>query len=184
MPTAPKRGVKPRVNAAKQCVGIMAPLQSPNASLPASAPTDILFHDLSLHSRPASQSSRMAPTSSTVPKRGISPERDSHTSVKEPAKKKHRGGKLSKGKIEELALKKKEFLQYLEEKGNEWGVSSAFLLCNMNLSESLQTSKTTIAWNKFQHNFAQDCEGDYSAMKASAMFNELHDEHGGEGSED
>ncbi|KAF8324351.1 uncharacterized protein EI90DRAFT_3019694 [Cantharellus anzutake] len=126
----------------------------------------------------------MAPTSSTAPKRGISPGWDSHMSVKEPAKKKHRGGKLSKGKIEELVLKKKEFLQYLEEKGDEWGVSSAFLLCSMNLSKSLQTSKTTIAWNKFQHDFAQDCEGDYSAVKASAMFNKLHDEHGGEGSED
>ncbi|KAF8324353.1 uncharacterized protein EI90DRAFT_3130048 [Cantharellus anzutake] len=36
MPTAPKRGVKPRVNAEKQHVSIMAPSQSPNASLPAS----------------------------------------------------------------------------------------------------------------------------------------------------
>ncbi|KAF8330018.1 uncharacterized protein EI90DRAFT_3206121 [Cantharellus anzutake] len=124
MPTAPKRGVKPRVNAAKQHVGIMAPSQSPIASLPASAPTDILFHDLSPRSRPASQSSHVAPTSSTAPKRGISPEQDSHMLVKEPAKKKHRGGKLSKGKIKELALKKKEFLQYLEEKGDEWGHES------------------------------------------------------------
>jgi hypothetical protein len=119
---------------------IVAPSQSPNASSLASksyAPTETLFNHLSLHSGPACSSNTVAPASSTAPKRGISPERDRRTSVEEPAKKKYKGGKLSKEKVEELMLKKKEFLSYLEEKGEEWGFSSAFLLRSMNLSESL-----------------------------------------------
>jgi len=113
------------------------------------------------------------------------PRWDSETSAEgQSAKKKCKGGKLSKKWMEELMSKKDVLLSFLEEKGSEWDFSSRFLLCSMNLDKTLQAPKASLAWNKFQHDYALQCEkGGYSAVMAAEKYNELWDQYGGGGSD-
>ena len=125
----------------------------------------------------------VGPESSTTLKRDLLPRWDSETSAEgQLAKKKCKGGKLSKKWMEELMSKKDELLSFLEEKGREWDFSSGFLLCSMNLDKTLQAPKASLAWNKFQHDYALQCEkGGYSAVMAAEKYNELWDQYGGGG---